>query len=352
MAVDRLPGSTAVAEVEHLVAGELAALGYAIARHEFTTSSARLAAASLTGAGLGWTALALAPLLVFPAPGWLVSIVGLATLALVAVLAAGIAEGRLRARRVEPVPAVNLVATRDAPRAWLVAHLDAKAQGLSLGARVLAVLLAVAGAAGLVLLLVGRVGGTLPWGVVLPVAAAALAGGAVLSRSMPRPGSPGAVDNATGLIAVLVAARRLARRRDVGVLLTGAEEFGMEGARAWVRTSRAAGLFVNFDGVDARGAYRVMRHGGGVAGRPLADALADELRRTGSPVRVGPLPPGVLVDGTILARAGMAGVTVSRGDWRTLAIVHTPRDTADRVDVQAAVTAGAAAAAALEHVLG
>ena len=49
-----------------------------------------------------------------------------------------------------------------------------------------------------------------------------------MSLSAPRDDSPGAVDNATGVIAALVAAAELVDRSDVGVLVTDAEELGMD----------------------------------------------------------------------------------------------------------------------------
>jgi len=60
----------------------------------------------------------------------------------------------------------------------------------------------------------------------------------------------------------------------------------------------------------------------------------------------------VLVDGVVLARAGMPGVTVSRGDWSTLGVVHTAADAPERLDPAAAVQAGRAVAAALCRHLG
>jgi hypothetical protein len=86
--------------------------------------------------------------------------------------------------------------------------------------------------------------------------------------------------------------------------------------------------------------------------RDVARALAAALDDEGHEAIVRPLPFGTFVDGTVLAQAGMPGVTVSRGDWRTLGVVHTPRDVAARVDVASAVLAGRAAARAAELVLG
>ncbi|NIN09893.1 MAG: M20/M25/M40 family metallo-hydrolase [Gemmatimonadales bacterium] len=311
----------------------------------------------VAGAGLGWAALALSPLLVIAVPGWAVALVGAGALGLVALVAHGVLQGYL------PVPATavaatNLVGRRGTPALWLVAHLDSKSQGVSLRGRVVAVANAMLGLTGLLILLAFRVSGPVPWWAALVVTALAVVGGGALSLGAPRNRSPGAVDNATGVVAVIAAAECLDHRRDVGVLLTGAEEFGMEGARSWAASGDAIGAFINFDGIDSRGRYRLQRHAAAREAEPVPSshaivrAVAAALSAEGRPVVVRPLPLGTFVDGAVLAQAGMPGVTVSRGDWATLGVVHTERDAADRVDVAAAVQAGAAAARAVDTLLG
>ena len=49
--------------------------------------------------------------------------------------------------------------------------------------------------------------------------------------------SVGALDNASGVAAVLRTAELLPRGAAIGVLLTSAEELGLAGARAWARES-------------------------------------------------------------------------------------------------------------------
>lgn len=355
MAVPRLPGSPAVREVRAAIAEHLMSWGYTVREEPFVTSARRLTAVSLSGAGLGWVTLVLTPLLVLPLPGWPVTLVGIGALGLVALLAVGTAEGYLPSGAPQ-VEAVNLVAEQGSPRLWLVAHADSKGQRFSLAARVAAVVALVVASAGLLVLLVVRAGAPVAWWSVAPVAVLATMGGAVLSASRPLDTSPGAVDNATGVIAALVAAERLRERGDIGILITDAEELGLEGARAWVRELRHAGRFINFDGLDDRGAFRVVRHDRPAAVRSLAvEGVAQEcsriLRRRGELVVEKRPPPGVMVDGSALASVGMAGVTLSRGDWRTLAVLHTPGDVVSRVSLTSAVTAGEVAALAAERLL-
>ena len=357
IAVPRLPGTAALGPVEDAIAERLQAIGLEVERAAFQASPRPLMAGSIAGAALGWVALGLAPLLVISVPGWPVAVIGVAALAFVALLAQGVAAGHLSIAGSE-VPAVNLVATCGAPALWLLAHSDSKSQRFSLRGRVLATAALGFGTVGLVALLGWRLAGPLPWWAVLPAMLLSIGGGAVLSLGAPRNGSPGGVDNATGVVAALVAAESLAGRTDVGVLVTGAEEFGMAGARAWVEGGAPGGVFVNFDGVDGRGAYRLTAHrargapAGSLTDSDVRSALTDAFAAAGAGVAPGNLPIGTFVDGMVLGRAGMPGVTVSRGDWHTLGVVHTARDSADRVDLTAAIEAGEVAAAAVRRLLG
>jgi hypothetical protein len=130
----------------------------------------------------------------------------------------------------------------------------------------------------------------------------------------------------------------------------------MAGARVWTADAQRSEPFVNIDGIDARGAVRIMVHRGDREQRRTAALLAEQLRRGcadgETAVRIGSLPPGVLVDGVVLAAAGMPGVTISRGDWRTLGVVHTRRDTTSRTDAAPAIRIGRAVAAVLAERLG
>jgi hypothetical protein len=355
VAVPRVVGSPGAQAVRAIIETELRAIGYTVSPQRFSASAARVYAVSVLGAGLGWGALVLCPLLVLPLSGWIVALLGVTGLALIALTAHGIAEGRLPASS-PPVNAVNLEAQRERPKLWLVAHADSKSQRISLRGRVCWVIVWGIAVTALAISLVVRVTGPLPWWWVLSVTVLAVASGAVLSASTVGNASPGAVDNATGIIALLAAARALGDRRDVGVLITDAEEFAMVGTRAWCAAGRRTGAFVNFDGIDSRGSYRVVLHArdrrgrrqGGPA-RTIASSVVDALQGAGWRAHIGPLPPGVLVDGAVLAGAGMTGITVSRGDWTTLGVVHTLRDVPGRVAIESVVVAGGAVAQAVHQ---
>ena len=208
--------------------------------------------------------------------------------------------------------AVTLIGVRPRTRVatWLVAHSDSKGQPLSMLARIGAVSLVVLGGLGAVFV---------PW--VAAVAAAGLALSA-LNRITDR--SPGAVDNATGLLTVLAILDRLPADASVGVIFTDAEELGLLGARALVRDRPqllAGTTVINFDGIDDRGPVRVLRHKGGSIAQALGQALG---------TRVWGVFP-VIVDGRVLAQAAAECVTIMKGDWRTAAVVHRPGDVPERL---------------------
>jgi hypothetical protein len=348
-----MAGSASLKEVEQAIAGRLNQLGYSVTTQDFTTTPRSILAVAVAGAACGWLALIFAPFLVVGFSGWPVTLTGFAALSLVALLALGVSEGVIPVSTVETA-ATNIIARRDDPPAfWLVAHCDSKAQPLSLSGRVLAVGTLATGLAFLAAGLLARLFQPLPWWAVAPAVLLTAVGGAALSRGTVSDDSPGAVDNATGVIAALVAAEQLSARVNVGVLVTGAEEFAMAGARVWVASGVSGGEFINFDGIDSCGSYRLTIHGRpGTAVRErsaaISRAIAGELAQSGEVVGRFGLPPGVLVDGVVLGRSGMPGVTLSRGAWSTLRVVHTEADAARRVDIAAAVAAGKAAARAVE----
>jgi hypothetical protein len=216
----------------------------------------------------------------------------------------------------------NLVATwgSETPRVWLVAHVDSKSQPVPS-------LLRVAGIVLLALALVTALAATglqlaaLPhrtaWWAALALAAF---GGPPVMASVVGARSDGAVDNASGVAAVLAAAVAVRPESMFGVLLPSAEELGLAGARAWARDVRR-GTALNCDGVDDAGELTIMYSG--AAPTPLIQTVAALVPR---PPRVRRMPLGLLTDSVALADRGWAAVTVSRGSLATLRRVHTPQD--------------------------
>lgn len=225
----------------------------------------------------------------------------------------------------------NLVATRGAaesPRVWLVAHLDSKSQPVPSAVRVAGIALLVAA---IVVAVVTALGALLqpPAGLVRTGwwAATVLvgAGSPAVMASVVGHVSDGAVDNASGVASVLLAASRVGPAVPLGVLLSSAEELGLAGARAFVRARRhltTPGLALNCDGVDDEGTMTIM-YGG-----PRPESLITTMQRVATaPLRVRRLPVGLLTDSVAFVDRGWASVTVSRGGWHTLRRIHSRGDT-------------------------
>ena len=270
---------------------------------------------------------------------WIIGLVALGT------MASGVALGWAAFDAASREDA-NLVATRPGARVrrWIVAHADTKAQGHSMAGRIVAVWVAIAAIALLSVLAVLRVGSP-----VRPLAAAAgavlgILAGSLAARGRLRGRSPGARDNGSGLVAALAAAEA-AETGDVGILITGAEEFGLVGARIFARIAgdQLRGVeVINVDTVDDEGALYVVSHD--AAGAALARQVLPGLQALGVPARTRGLPLGIFVDSHPLARAGEAAITIGRLNWRTLGRLHTPRDTAEGLALELPVRIGEAIA--------
>jgi len=159
----------------------------------------------------------------------------------------------------------------------------------------------------------------------------------IASQNRVNDNSPGAVDNATALVAVFMTIDQLGPAAAIGVIFPDAEEFGLVGARA-LAADRAELLadsaVINLDGLDDVGRPTAFLHRPGPIGRAVAEALDARQWRW--------LP--VVVDGIALARVSGECVSIMKGNGRTMRIIHRPEDTAVRVrlDGAAIVAAGLA----------
>jgi len=228
------------------------------------------------------------------------------------------------------VQGTNLIAQRPSgrpavrPSVWLVAHYDSKGQPISMAVRLVGFLALVVGLLGLLLTPV-------------PAFALLLIAVAIVSQNRVNDNSPGAVDNASALVAIFMTIDQLLPTTAVGMLFSDAEEFGLVGARA-LAADRAA-LFadaavINLDGLDDVGQPIALVHRPGPMGIAIATPLQARRWRW--------LP--VVVDGIALARVSRECVTILKGNWRTMRVVHRPSDNVDRVrlDGAASVAAGLA----------
>lgn len=346
LAMSREAGTPAADEARALVTSHLQGLGYTVIPQRFTFLPSSLDGFPLFGAGLGGLALLLVPLLVLasmPAWGAAVSVIG--GLAALGLLAFSVGAGWVSLGSPARADA-NLLAVRgDVPiRRWIVAHLDTKAQGHSMAGRLVALWALAVAIAALIALAAVRLGGPLPIEVVAAGAILAVLAGALAGRGRLKGQSHGARDNGSGIAAALAAAEA-SHDPGIGVLITGAEEFGMVGARVFAKleAARLAGaVVVNLDTIDQEGDLYLVTHDR--AGVALAESEAVRLGAAGLAPRTRRLPLGILVDSLPFARAGVPSLTVGRLTWHTLRVIHTPRDTMDGLTLDAAKAVGRALA--------
>src|SRR6266568_2875612 len=194
------------------------------------------------------------------------------------------------------VNGTNLIGTRAVgpscrPAVWLVAHYDSKGQPISMAVRLV----------GFAALLVG----------LLVVVMAPLPGLALLAA-----GTGGAL---------------------LGVIFPDAEEYGLVGART-LAVERgevfAQSSVINLDSLDDNGRATAFVHRPGRVGAAVAQAVNARRWRW--------LP--VIVDGIALGRVAKECVTIMKGNWRTMRVVHRPQDSIARLrlDGAAHVAAGLA----------
>ena len=272
---------------------------------------------------------------------------GVGAITAVGVMALAAVAGRwVRQRGVVAFPygrarAVNLEARRGAPSVWLVAHLDTKSQTVPMLVRIAStvtlqlvsiLVLAVVAVAALGWWSVGN-----PWRA-LSVAAILAALPTLLCFVGNR--SQGAVDNASGVVATLLAATSSLAPRDLGVLITSGEEVGLAGARVWAAASAtSSSCILNCDTVDDDGGWRCMYSGS--KPESIIEAARVAGRGAGIPCRVGRLIPGILADNIAFADLGIRAVTISCGNFSTLARIHTWRDNSTGMSGKGAAEASA-----------
>lgn len=225
--------------------------------------------------------------------------------------------------------ATNLFAVRgEGPQALLVAHLDSKSQPVPMLVRIAGIIAAaVAAVTCLAAAIPGRPLDLAPafWVITCAVGAA---GSLAMAASLVGDRSPGALDNATGVAAVLLTSASLPAGTPLCVALTSAEELGLQGARALVRRHPVLpARILNFDGIDDVGTLTCMAR----RGSPLAARIQASARESVLQLKTRRVLPGILVDALALEGAGRDAVTLSKGNFSTLARIHTPADEPERL---------------------
>ncbi|HET9984019.1 MAG TPA: M28 family peptidase [Longimicrobiales bacterium] len=354
LARPRLTGTPGAAAVSAHMRGELEGLGYEVRElpFSFSTWPGRFGVSIvgvlvlLGSAGAAWLAGT-------RQGGW-----ALIVLAVVAALIGVVgytgrsAISRLPWGRIETA---NWLVVRPGarPRYIVAAHRDSKGQPVPLALRAAAVVAALLTAVALVLLAMASLLGPPWWKLAVPawiIGVVGVAAGAVLAACVVTNGSPGALDNATGLAALLGLARREAGSDDIAFLVTDGEELGLAGAAAVGRQLPRVYGIINLDGLDDEGDFHIIEQHGlprrGLAPQ-LAAALLAAAARLGTRAERRALPVGVMVDHIPLVEAGFPAVTLMRGTARSLRRVHRPEDDAAHLNGVGAAAAVALVAGAL-----
>jgi acetylornithine deacetylase/succinyl-diaminopimelate desuccinylase-like protein len=252
-------------------------------------------------------------------------IVGAVLYGALLVVAADVKRRWVLALPFQRATAVNLEASRGKPTVWLVAHLDSKSQTVPMLFRIgSTVALSLVTMVVVIILLRSLFDNVLPSRLLsaVQIGAFIVALPSILCWGGDK--SPGAVDNASGVATVLLAAELSGGVQNLGVLITSAEELGLAGARAWARDAHSGIVALNCDTIDDRGGWRLMYS----RARPRRIARAVEtVSRSGVPgVALGHFIPGILADSMAFADRSIESVTLSRGTLATLARIHTRRD--------------------------
>lgn len=344
MQLPREAGTPAAEEARCLLTRFLETRGYRVRSQRFSFHPISINALPIVGAGLGWLTLLQLPLLLWPdthpyaALGtW---ILGGAALG---VITWGIGTG-VEVPGAAHRDDANLIVTRgDGPTTrWMVAHVDTKAQGHSMAGRILSVWLLLAALVGLTVLAAVRTQTTaLPLIPVVAVAGLGLVAGGLAAQGRLKGTTPGARDNGTGLLAALTVAAAC-QDPEVGFLFTGAEEFGLVGARILGQGGvvGTGSQIINLDTLDQQGDLYIVYHDARGAG--LAALIEPVLQSLGPRVVKRRLPIGILTDSLPFARRGIAAVTIGRLDRATLRLIHTPGDRPEGLDLATAEGVGRA----------
>src|SRR6266545_6294978 len=240
----RFAGSEREARARKLCAGMLEQDGLSVAEQPFTFSEFP-ARWGLTLVAVILAAVALRTIHVYFHHGGALPALGFLLAGLVVVWAISrwlARRGTLRLSWLRSHSA-NLIARRGTPSVWLVAHLDSKSQTLPMLARIACIVIASLGVVALAGTLLFYWINVFPSGEARPdaywfsawaklVAITAIPLGLCLTGDR----SPGAVDNASGVISVLLAARFLRKQPNLGVIITSGEELALAGARAFLES--------------------------------------------------------------------------------------------------------------------
>lgn len=334
--VPRMTGSDGAEEAGRRIRSQLEALGYDVEERPFRFNP-WLGRFGLTAAGALYCAAT------FTAAMFLYTNHPFGAVALLLILLIVILAGVMFASAlIDRLPygcvqGTNLFATRGGVRPGYIvmAHRDSKSQPVPLAFRGPAVVLAVCVWIALLIASLLHAARPIPGVVILLLGALSVAAGVILIFSWVENRSPGALDNASGLVAAMGVAAREARAGDVALLITDAEELGLAGSRAAASSLPPVHGVFNLDGLDDGGTFHVLERFGVIRKKGLAPhmaaALLQEADAMGEVANRRDLPLGIPVDHIPIVNAGIPALTIMRGTMQSLRRVHRPGDDLDHL---------------------
>jgi Zn-dependent M28 family amino/carboxypeptidase len=200
----------------------------------------------------------------------------------------------------------------------------------------------------------------------VPLEFIAIAGGIVFVLSLPlyllrtHNQSPGAMDNASGVGAMVEMARIWkslpgAKESRAVFLAVSGEEFGMTGSQAWVRRHIDALRqekrlrVLNLDGVGYAGAVWVVpARGPESGGVSMSDALVAAGKAVGVDVRPFPPSVGLMTDHSSFTRERLACATLLTHSWLAKRL-HTDADAPETLKVEGFEKVGRVAVRVVEE---
>jgi hypothetical protein len=336
VAVPRLTGSEGAAQVTAAIRQRLEASGYEVEEHPFTFNPwpGRF---GITAAGAVYLVVMVAAAALLSAGSPVGAVVLTSLLLVLAGVAAAFAPAAIDRLPFRQEQGSNLFAKRPGsrPRYIVMAHRDSKSQPVPLAFRGPAIVLAVLVWLALFVAAVYSMAQPVPGSLILVLGILAAVAGIILVFCWVDNRSPGALDNASGVVAALGVAARERDSGDVAFLITDAEELGLAGARAAAPHLPPVFGVINMDGLDDEGPFYVLERFGtfrkqGLAPH-LAVALLQEAEALGEVASRRDLPFGIPVDHIPIVRAGVPALTLMRGSVSSLRRVHQPADALDQL---------------------
>lgn len=332
----RLTGSEGAHQVTDEVRGSLATLGYDVQEHAFQFNPA-FGRFALSAVGLVYSVGAFAAATFLygarPYPAIILLLLVLALAGVIAMFGRPLLDGSRFGRR----EGTNLLALPRGrrPKYLVVAHRDSKSQPVPLSFRGPAIAFALLAWLALFVLALASIAQPVAPGLALAVGVIGVIAGLILLFCWVENNSPGALDNATGVVALLGLAAREHEAGDVAFLVTDAEELGLAGARAIAGRLPVVIGAINLDGLDDEGAFWIIERFGWPRKRGLAPHLAAAMLRAaddlGLDARRRDVPFGIMLDHIPLVQGGTPAISVLRGGLRSLRRVHRPEDDLDHL---------------------